>query len=286
MSGSGGALSGAAGSAAAGRGGTGGTGGQGGAGGQAGSGGGANDVVGRARFGVFRAGVWYLDSNDNGAWDPGVDAMVTFGAAGDIPVTGDWTGDGRMRIGVFRDGIWTLDLNGNGIRESVDAPATFGGAGDLPITGDWAGTGRTAIGVYRNGDWYLDWDGDRTWYPAIDKHYVFGAAGDLPCAGDWSSSGTAKIGVLRPAAPNNAYWSLDVNGNGISDSGDVSVSYGLRIDIPVPGQWGSTKRSQIGIFSDGIWNVDVNGDSVWNIADDRAMTFGGAGDTPVVFVRP
>ena len=250
--------------------------------------GGTNNVVGQARIGVFRAGVWYLDSNDNRTWDPGVDAMISYGAATDIPVTGDWTGDGRMRVGVFHDGIWTLDLNGNGILESsLDASATFGGAGDIPVTGDWAGTGRTGIGVYRNGEWFLDYDGDRLWNPALDKHYYFGAAGDRPCAGNWSGSGGAKVGFLQPATPNNAFFSLDINGNGTFDSGaDVSVSYGLNADIPVPGQWGSTKKSQIGIFRGGEWDVDVNGDYAWNATDDRVMLFGGAGDTPVVFVRP
>jgi hypothetical protein len=212
--------------------------------------------------------------------------MFSFGAATDIPVTGDWSGDGRMRVGVFHDGTWTLDFNGNGVIDAGDVTATFGGAGDIPVTGDWTGSGRTGIGVYRNGEWFLDWDGDRLWNQSLDKHYVYGAAGDRPCTGDWSGNGTAKVGFLQPATPNNAYWFLDSNGNGVSDAPDPSVSYGLNADIPVPGQWGSTKKSLIGIFRSGVWDVDLNGDNFWNASQDREMIFGGAGDTPVVFVRP
>ena len=80
---------------------------------------------------------------------------------------------------------------------------------------------------------------------------------------------------------------MDIDGNGTYTANvDVSISYGLRNDIPVPGQWGSTKRAQIGIFRDGQWDVDVDGDYAWSAATDRTMLFGGAGDKPVVFVRP
>lgn len=92
--------------------------------------------------------------------------------------------------------------------------------------------------------------------------------------------------MLQGVTPNNAFFTLDIDGNGTcTNSVDVSVSYGLRYDLPVTGQWGSTKRSQIGVFRDGSWSLDVDGDYVWNSTVDRALTFGGAGDTPVVFVR-
>jgi spore coat protein A, manganese oxidase len=33
---------------------------------------------------------WYMDTNGNGAWDPGTDAVYAFGITGDTPVTGKW----------------------------------------------------------------------------------------------------------------------------------------------------------------------------------------------------
>jgi hypothetical protein len=159
-------------------------------------------------------------------------------------------------------------------------------AGDKPVTGYWTGTARSMIGVYRNGDWYLDYDGDRVWNAAADKHYTFGGTGYLPCIGDWTNTGVSRLGLLQGVSPNNAFFTLDIDGNGTwTNSVDVSVSYGLRYDLPAAGQWGSTKRVQIGIFRDGEWDVDVDGNNVWNGAVDRSMSFGSAGDTPVVFVR-
>ena len=57
------------------------------------------------KIGVFRNGTWYLDMNGNDSWDPGTDAIISFGMAGDIPVVGDWNGSGTTKIGVFRNGL-------------------------------------------------------------------------------------------------------------------------------------------------------------------------------------
>src|SRR5664279_1038125 len=68
---------------------------------------------GTIKIGIFSNGNWYLDYPGTGVWvgcgapgDPTKDACITFGQAGDIPLVGDWTGDGRTRIGIFRNGSW------------------------------------------------------------------------------------------------------------------------------------------------------------------------------------
>ena len=51
----------------------------------------------------------------SGTWDPNKDAFrQAFGAPNDLPVAGDWNGDGRDEIGVYRQGIWYFDRDGNG----------------------------------------------------------------------------------------------------------------------------------------------------------------------------
>ena len=61
---------------------------------------------------------------------------------GDIPVSGDWKGDGTTEIGVFRNSthLFYLDFNGNGAWNGAltDRSYNFGITGDTPVTGKWS----------------------------------------------------------------------------------------------------------------------------------------------------
>jgi len=98
------------------------------------------------RVGVFTpsTGSWKLDLNGNGLFDGCTtdSCRGPFGTTGDLPVAGDWTGNGRTQIGVFTpaSGQWKLDVNGNGIFDGCTVDAclgSFGQAGDLPVVGKW-----------------------------------------------------------------------------------------------------------------------------------------------------
>jgi hypothetical protein len=93
---------------------------------------------------VFRGShTWYIDYNGNGIWDSpaGGDRIYTTGQPGDIPVVGDWNGDGIAEMGVFRPSNhnFYLDFNANGLWDgaSVDKRYDFGTFGDIPVSGKW-----------------------------------------------------------------------------------------------------------------------------------------------------
>jgi len=84
--------------------------------------------------GVFRPSerCWYLDYNNDGY----VDFTTYYGLNGDLPIVGDWLGNGKDTIGVFRpsERSWYLDYNNDGY---VDFTTYYGLNGDLPVTGKW-----------------------------------------------------------------------------------------------------------------------------------------------------
>ncbi|NLX56443.1 MAG: hypothetical protein GXY58_15155 [Planctomycetaceae bacterium] len=127
-----------------------------------------------------------------------IDHVFRFGIGADLPVAGDWNGDGIRSIGVFRAGTWMLDLDGDGRHTHRDAVFQFGAAGDLPVVGDFNGDGIDEIGVYRRGTWYIDSNGNRE-LDAHDQVFQLGDAHDLPVVGDWDGDGRDDPGVYRDA---------------------------------------------------------------------------------------
>ena len=121
-----------------------------------------------------------------------IDHVFHYGTPGDVPVAGDWNGDGIKHIGVFRDGHWNLDLDGDGRFTDADASFDFGQAGDIPVVGDFNGDGIDEIGVYRDGNWIIDTN-DNHQIDAHDK--VFELGGAATCR--WSATGTATAPTIR-----------------------------------------------------------------------------------------
>jgi hypothetical protein len=209
------------------------------------------DGTGVVRIGVFRAGAWYLDLNNNGAFDPN-EGPFYFGLPGDIAVAGDWNGTGVTRPGVFRcppptsPGVCTWYLstamlsapNTNLYSPSTTIVATFGLTGDRPVVNDWSGTTHhDQIGVFRCPaagvcTWIVDSIGLGAYSPS-DPVYYFGLNGDLPVVGDWNGNNQPRrIGVFR-----TGQWILDTPGLNAYSPADTVAFFGLPGDIPLVGWW-------------------------------------------------
>jgi hypothetical protein len=197
---------------------------------------------GTTKVGVYRSsnGLFILDYDGDGQFTS-ADKVYSFGVGtqpGDIPVVGDWNGDGRTKIGLFRQGFfWILDTNGNGTFDTGDQSFAYGGIpGDVPIVGDWNGSGTSKVGIFRAGFlWILDTNGNHT-VDAGDQVFPFGGiTGDVPVVGDWNGDGRTKVGVFRMGF----FWVLDTNGNQVFDAGtDQAFAFGgITGDIPVVGKW-------------------------------------------------
>jgi hypothetical protein len=190
------------------------------------------NATGVKQIGVFRNGIWILDTNGDGILNAG-DKVVSFGQAGDIPVIGDWNGTGKIKLGLYRAGSFILDLSGHlsGIPTGVaDANFPFGLPTDIPVVGDWNATGTSKVGVFRAGAWLVDYNGDDI-FNSLDKTYTYGQAGDIPVTGDWDSAGLVRIGVYRAG-----YWILNASGTnalGVLGQSDYYFAFGAPGMIPV-----------------------------------------------------
>jgi hypothetical protein len=116
------------------------------------------------------------------------------GEATDVPVIGDWRGDGAIKLGICRaaTGTWYLDMIQNGVWDgcATDTCVRWGGDPmDKVVLGDCEGSGTTKIGVYRasTGTWYLEANGNGVWDASvIDKCIAWGGnPADQPIVGKW-----------------------------------------------------------------------------------------------------
>ncbi len=125
-----------------------------------------------------------------------IDHVFYYGNAHDVPVAGDWNGDGVDTVGHFRNGRWRLDVDGTGKHSKHDVEFLYGQAGDRPVVGDFNRDGVDEVGVFRDGKWYIDTDGDRE---LTDRDLVidFGHADDQPIVEDFDADGEDELGVYH-----------------------------------------------------------------------------------------
>lgn len=247
------------------------------------------------RLGIFRGGFfWLLDVDGNTQFAVPPDRAFAFGGlAGDVPIRGDWNGDGRSKVGIYRSatGTFLLDLDGDFAFTANDRVVNLGVGtqqGDVPLSGDWNGDGTWEVGLFRQGYfWILDSNGSGVFEQGVDSTFAFGGvSGDIPVVGDWDGEGRSKIGLFRQGF----YWILDRNGNGQLDSvnlqgGDAAFPFGgLAGDVPVVGDWSGDMVSKVGVFRAGfLWVLDKNGNKAFDDAtQDQVSAFGGiTGDRPL-----
>jgi protocatechuate 3,4-dioxygenase beta subunit len=126
-----------------------------------------------------------------------IDHVFQYGTESDVPVAGDWNGDGIANIGLFREGTWYLDEDGSGKWSPGDTLVErFGALGDIPVVGDFNGDGVDDLGIYRGGYWRLDTNGNRR-LDAQDRVFELGGPDDRPVVADFNGDGIDEIGIYR-----------------------------------------------------------------------------------------
>ena len=264
--------------------------------------------VTNTEVGVFRNGNSFLeDSNGNRQFDPTDVDITTFiptggFKAGDLPVTGDWTGNGHWKVGIYRPstGTWLLDTNGDGILDAGDYTYQFGGlAGDVPVVGDWTLAGKSCIGIFRQGFfWVLDLNCNGTFDGTpTDAAFPFGGlTNDVPVVGQWVAGQPTRVGVVRAYAPGGVVGACNASSNAgcpfmwVFDSGNPNAggspaahqpatgAYpygGLFGDVFVVGDWLANGYSRGGVYRQGIWLLDEGLSGMNNHTYDTFFGYGG-----------
>jgi hypothetical protein len=197
--------------------------------------------------------------------------QIYFGATSDIPVPGDYDGDGETDAVIFRPstGLWYGPRTG---AAQIVIQQIVGQAGDIPIPGDYDGDGKTDPAYYRPSTqlFFAVLSGGGT------KSATFGAPGDVPVPRDYDGDGKTDFGIYRAdATPDHlGLWYAPVSGG----EAPYQIYFGAPGDVPVPGDYNGDKRAEAVIFrpSTGLWYGPFNG-----APGLFQLLLGGPGDVPI-----
>jgi hypothetical protein len=216
----------------------------------------------------------FAKANNNMGNDHSV--TLPFAQAGDVPVTGDWTGSGVDGVGVYRpsNSTFYLDDSNTTAPTTADHTITFGDQGDIPVVGDWNGDGTTTIGVFRpsNQHFYL---ADSLTSPQADHVVWLGSAGDQPIVGDWNGDGTTTVGVYHPSTE-TFYMTDELTAR---PTAEYSQPLGNSGDTPVTGDWTGSGTTSIGVRRSS--NSTFYLDNYPTLGTVSPALFGVSTDTPV-----
>ncbi len=201
------------------------------------------DGDGKADIAVYdpRSATFYISLSGGGArvvpW--GVPNPFGLPNHDDIPISGDFDGDGKTDIAVYdqTSARFFIQYSSGGANAFA-----FGvpGSNDLPVAGDFDGDGKTDVAVYDppSARWYISYSAGGA------STFLFGNPNGqgIPVAGDFDGDGKTDIAVFDPASV-RYYISYSAGGANIFQYG---VPNGA--DIPVVANYDGDSKTDVVVY--------------------------------------
>lgn len=178
----------------------------------------------KADLSIWRpsTGMW-LSKTAGSNWQETIEHQ--WGAPGDLPLSGDFDGDGKADLVVWRPetGVWYIRTSEN----STTIERQWGISGDIPLSGDFDGDGKTDLVLWRppTGYWYIK-TSSSNWQVSVVHQW--GLPGDIPRSVDIDGDGKADLAVWRPST---GYWYIKTSSSNWQET--VEIRGGENGDIPL-----------------------------------------------------
>jgi hypothetical protein len=185
----------------------------------------------------------------SGSIDPG-----QWGLSTDIPVAGDYDGDGKFDPTYYRPstGLWAILKSSSNYTTS--SSVSWGLSTDIPVPGDYDGDGKTDPAVYRaalsGAGWYFL--KSSTNYASSGAVTLGLNPGDIPVPGDYDGDHKTDPAVYSPST---GTWSFSKSSTNYVSS--AQYSWGVATDKPVPGDYDGDGKVDPTIYrpSNGLWAI-------------------------------
>jgi hypothetical protein len=210
-------------------------------------------------------GAWSIFTGDSES-----ESTAVWGLNGDVPVQGDYDGDGKTDFCVFRPNpspigtapFWSIVYSSDG---SEHYPI-FGLSTDIPVPADFDGDGKTDVSVWRPSDlkWYITQSSTGT--IAV---VPYGLTDDKPVPADFDGDGKADPAVWRSS---DQKFHFQGSSDGLSHASDPMGTTG----IPVCADYDGDGKADFAILSGNNWRIKSS-----STGETTNTTWYYAGDTPV-----
>ncbi|CAF0890923.1 unnamed protein product [Didymodactylos carnosus] len=176
-----------------------------------------------------------------------IPVIVQWGLPYDLPVGGDYDGDGFGDFAIWRPTTltWYIVPSTNPL---IILTRTWGLPGDTPVAGDYDGDGRFDHAVWRNGTWYINPSSN----PSVQWTKQFGLSGDKPVPkADFDGDGRSDFCVWTPSS-GIFTWIPSSNPSLI-----LKRPWGLNGDIPRATDYDGDKHTDFVVYRpvSGTWFI-------------------------------
>jgi lysophospholipase L1-like esterase len=204
------------------------------------------------------------------------DYTFFYGNPGDVPLFGDWDGDGYDTPGMYRPSngfaYLTNTLPDNGGFGVAEFDFFFGIPGDQVFVGDWDGDGADSLGISRGGKMYL---ANTNATVVADLEFWFGLPTDIAYGADTDGDGKDSVIVYRQSN-SFAYYTNDTNQAVAPTAGELF--FGNPGDQFVMGDWDGDGIDTPGIFRGSNSTVYLRNANDTGAADE-SYSWGGSRQT-------
>ncbi|CAL9660494.1 DUF2961 domain-containing protein [Streptomyces sp. enrichment culture] len=182
-----------------------------------------------------------------------------FAAGTEIPLTGDFDGDGRADVVTFTRGpaadVYVALSDGSRFTgDGVKWHDTFAVGAEIPAVGDFDGDGRDDIATFTRGDTadvYVSLSTGSSFAPSRKWHDHFAVGTELPAVGDFDGDGRDDIATFTRGDTADVYVSLSSGSLFRQDGWQWHSHFATGTEIPAVGDFDGDGRDDIATFTRG-----------------------------------